>query len=209
MNKSATVLAKVISILFHPLLMPSYALLILFNSNTHYSFMPFEVKKVIYLIVFLCTFLIPVSLIPFLVNIKVVSGPELKNHRERIIPLAISTLSYYFAYHLLNRLSISTIDFIKIMVLASAVLIFVCLLITLRWKISAHLIGAGGLLAGIFFYASFFVEDFTWLLIGISLLAGIVAYARLKLQEHNSAQVYAGFLLGFTGMLVVLYLGLN
>jgi hypothetical protein len=209
MEKTNPILAKVISVIFHPLLMPSYLMLILFNANTHYSYMPFEVKKVIYLIVFLCTFLIPVSITPFLVNLKLISGPELKHHRERIVPLAISTLSYYFAYHLLNRLSLSTISFVKMMILASAILIFICLLISLKWKISAHLIGAGGFMASIFFYAVYFVADFTVILAGVSLLAGIIAYSRLKLHAHNSAQVYSGFLLGFSGMLLILYLGLN
>ncbi len=209
MEKTTHLLAKIISIIFHPLLMPSYATLILFTSNTHYSYMPFEVKKVIYLIIFLCTFLIPVSITPFLVNLKIISSAELKHHKERIFPLAISTLSYYFAYHLLNRLSISTISFVKIMILASAILIFICLLISLKWKISAHLIGAGGLMASIFFYAVYFVADFTVVLAGISLLAGIIAYSRLKLHAHSSAQVYTGFILGFTGMLSILYLGLN
>jgi hypothetical protein len=209
MEKSNPLFAKIVSVLFHPLLMPTYALIILFNSNTHFSYLPFEVKKMMYLIVFLCTFLIPVSTIPFLVNLKVVSGPQLKNHRERIIPLAISALSFYFAYHLLNKYPLSTIEFVKVMLLASAILIFICLLITLKWKISAHLIGTGGLLAGFFFYAVYFVADFTMVLVVISLLAGIIAYSRLKLQVHNSAQVYSGFLLGFFGMLLVLYLGLN
>jgi len=209
MNKSNTILAKIISILFHPLLMPTYALIILFNSNTHYSYMPFEVKKLIYLLVFLCTFLIPVSIIPFLVNLKIVSGTELKNHRERIIPLLISSLSYYFAYYLLNRLPLSTIGFVKTMILASAILIFICLLISFKWKISAHLIGTGGLMASIFFYAVYFIADFTFLLVIISLIAGTIAYARLKLQVHNSAQVYTGFLLGFSGMLLTLYFGLS
>lgn len=209
MERTSPVGAKIISVLLHPLLMPSYAMLLLFNTNTHYAMMPYEVKKLIYLIVFLCTFLIPVSLIPFLVNLRVISGPELKNHRERIVPLAISTLSYYFAYHLLNRLSLSSIEFIKMMILASAALIFVCLLISFFWKISAHLIGVGGLMAGVFFYAVYFVADFAVLLATASLAAGLVASARLKLQVHNPQQVYAGFFLGFLGMLLMLYMGLN
>lgn len=209
MNKTSALFAKIVSVVFHPLMMPTYALVILFNSNTHFSYMPFEVKKVIYLIVFLCTFLIPVSVIPFLINLKIVSSPHLKNHRERIIPLAVSALSFYFAYHLLKRLSLSTIGFVEVMLLASGILIFVCMLITLKWKISAHLIGTGGLLAGFFFYAVYFVADFTIILVIISLLTGIIASSRLKLQVHNSAQVYAGFFLGFFGMLLILYLGLN
>ena len=207
MEKSNTIMAKIISVLFHPLLMPTYALIIIFNSNTHYSYMPFEAQKLIYILVFLCTFLIPVSTIPFLMNLKAVSGVSLRNQRERIIPLSISALSYYFAYYLLGQLPLSTIGFIKIMILASMLLIVLSLIVSLKWKISAHLIGIGGLIASMFFYALYFVADFTTLIILLSLIAGAVAFARLNLQAHSPAQVYVGFLTGFAGMLLVLFWG--
>lgn len=203
------ILAKVISVLTHPLLMPSYALLILFTTNTHFSYMPFEGKKVIFVMVFLCTFLIPVSIIPFLVNMRIVSGIGLKNHRERLIPLFMSAVSYYLAYYLLNRLPISSITFLKIMILASALLIGLCFFISMKWKISAHLIGIGGLLAGMFFYAAYYIANYTTVLVLLSLFAGATAYSRLKLQAHTPSQIYSGFLLGFFGMLITLYFGMN
>lgn len=209
MEKSNSLIAKIISVIFHPLLMPSYALVIIFNSNTHYSYMPYEAQKLIYILVFLCTFLIPVSTIPFLMNLKVISGVSMKTHRERIIPLLISALAYYFAYYLLGKLPLSTIGFIKMMILASSMLILVSLIVSFKWKISAHLVGIGGLLASMFFYAVYFVANFTLLIMVLSLIAGAIAYSRLKMQAHTPAQVYVGFLTGFAGMLFILYLGLS
>jgi hypothetical protein len=102
----------------------------------------------------------------------------------------------------------NTIGFIQIMILASSILIFICMLISLRWKISAHLIGIGGLLGALFFYAVSFVANFTYIIILLSIIAGVVAYARLQLQTHSPWQVYAGFITGFAGMILVLYIGL-
>jgi hypothetical protein len=193
MQKSGIFLSKLLSVVFHPLLIPTYALVIMFNSNTHYSYMPFEVQKLLYILVFSSTFLVPVSIIPFLINLRVVSSFKLEKSKERIIPLTITALSFYFSYYI---------------ILASFILILISLFISIKWKISAHLIGLGGLLASMFFYAVYFVANFNIVLIVISIISGLVAFSRLNLQVHSPAQVYTGFLTGFTGMWIVLYFGL-
>ncbi len=208
MEKKQNLISKIISVLFHPLLMPTYALIIIFNSGTHYSYIPFEAKKLIYILVFLSTFVIPVSIIPFLINLKFVTDFEMMKGRERILPLFISALSFYFAYYLLKKISFNTITFIQLMLLASSILIFICLLISIKWKISAHLIGIGGLLGALLFYALFFVADLNSIIIVITIISGAVAYSRLQLQAHSPMQVYAGFFTGFSGMILVLYMGI-
>lgn len=208
MQKSGIFLSKLLSVVFHPLLIPTYALVIMFNSNTHYSYMPFEVQKLLYILVFSSTFLVPVSIIPFLINLRVVSSFKLEKSKERIIPLTITALSFYFSYYIINRLPVSTLGFIKTMILASFILILISLFISIKWKISAHLIGLGGLLASMFFYAVYFVANFNIVLIVISIISGLVGFSRLNLQVHSPAQVYTGFLTGFTGMWLVLYFGL-
>jgi hypothetical protein len=208
MGKSNILISKIISYLFHPLLMPTYALIIMFNSNTHFSYMPFNAQRLIYILVFSTTFLIPVGIIPFLINLRIISNFTLEKSNERIVPLSITAVSYYFSYYILSRLPVSTLGFIQTMILASLILIILSLVITLKWKISAHLIGIGGLLASMFFYAIYFAANFNFLLIAVSLVAGAVGFARLNLQVHSPAQVYIGFLTGFIGMLTILYIGL-
>jgi len=208
MNKNpGIIISKLISIIFHPLLMPTYALIIMFNSNTHYSYLPFEAQKLIYLLVFSTTFIVPVGIIPFLINLKVISSIGLEDSRERIIPLTITAISYYFSYYIIAGLPVSALGFIKTMMLASLVLIIINLFVTFKWKISAHLIGIGGLMASMFFYAVYFAANFNLLLIIISLIAGLIGFARLNLQVHSPAQIYTGFITGFAGMWLVLYFG--
>jgi hypothetical protein len=207
MEKTATLLSKIISVIFHPLLMPTYGLIIIFNSGTHYSLLPFEVKKLIYILVIISNVVIPVSIIPFLINLKVVSDFSMEKGKERFFPLLVSALAFFFAYQVLHRLSLSMIGFIEIMLLASSILVFICLIVSLKWKISAHLIGIGGLLGSVIFYAIMFVSNLLFVIILLSLVSGAVAYARLQLQAHSPTQVYTGFLVGFVGMFLILYLG--
>jgi len=208
MDKTNTIISKIISVIFHPLLMPTYGLIIIFNSGTHYSLLPYEVKKLIYMLVAISNILIPISLIPFLINLKVVSDFSMQKGKERFIPLLITTLSFFFAYQVLHRLTISMIGFIETMLLGTSILVFVCLLVSLKWKISAHLIGIGGLLGAIIFYSIIFFSNLFLIVIVLCLISGLVAFARLQLQAHSPAQVYAGFFTGFLGMISILFFGM-
>jgi membrane-associated phospholipid phosphatase len=200
--------SQIISVLLHPLLMPTYGIIILLNSGTHYSYIPWQAQKILYTLIFLTTFLIPVSIIPFLMSLKLIRSIQMDEQKDRFIPLIISALSYYFGLYLINKLPFHVPLFIKLLVSGSLILILLNLLINIKWKISAHLIGIGGLLAFVFAFSIIFYTRLIDVIILLSILSGVVAVARLNLQAHNPAQVYSGFLLGFTGMLVMIYLSL-
>jgi hypothetical protein len=134
MEKTQTIISKIISVLFHPLLMPTYALLIILNSGTHYAFIPFEAKRLIFILVILSTFIIPISIIPFLINLKVVADFSMEKGKERFFPLLITTLSYFFSYQLIHKISYSTLGFIEMMILASGILVFLCHILYSRYK---------------------------------------------------------------------------
>ncbi|MCF6242361.1 MAG: hypothetical protein L3J74_13560 [Bacteroidales bacterium] len=200
--------SQIISVLLHPLLMPTYGLIILLNSGTHYAYIPWQAQKILYTLIFLSTFLIPVSIIPFLMSLKLINNIYMNERKERFIPLIVSVMSYYFGLYLINKLPFHVPVFIKLLVSGSLVLIALNLLINIKWKISAHLIGIGGLLAFVFAFSIVFYANLIDVIILLSVLSGVIAVARLNLQAHNPPQVYTGFLLGFTGMLVIIYLNL-
>jgi hypothetical protein len=188
--------------------MPTYAMLIIFNSGTHFSYMPFEIKKLVFILVILSTLVIPIAIIPFLINLKVVSDFTMEKGRERFFPFLVTAMAYYFAYQLLKNISLSMTGFIEIMLLASAMLVFFCLLVSLKWKISAHLTGIGGMMGAMIYFSLTFYVNSSLLIMVWSLIAGATAYARLQLNAHTPAQVYVGFISGFGGMAGVLYFGL-
>jgi len=206
MDKTQKKIAQFISIIFHPLLIPTYTLLIIFNSGTFYSFIPFHTQRVFYVLIALTTFVIPISIMPFLLNLKIVSNFMLQNRKDRIIPLIITSISYFFTLYLLSRLPFHVPEFINNFVFSSAVLISITLIISLKWKISAHAIGIGGLLGSIIVFSVAYYANLIFIISLITFVAGLVGYSRLFLQEHKPSHIYTGFILGFLGMIITIYL---
>lgn len=204
-KKRSNLIAHIVSIIFHPLLMPSYGLVILLNSGTHYEYIPLQAQKILYTLIFLTTFLIPVSIIPFLMSFKIIGSIQMDDRKDRFIPLIVSALSYYFALFLINKLPFHVPVFIKLLISGSLILIVINLLINLKWKISAHLIGISGLLALVISFSIIFYSNLMDVIILLTVISGIIAWARLELQVHNPEQVYSGFLLGFISMLLTVY----
>ena len=82
-----------------------------------------------------------------------------------------------------------------------------CLLVSLRWKISLHLTGMGALTAMLVVMNFIGVGNMFVPLAVVVLASGALASARLYLGCHNGAQVFAGFCGGFVvAVLAVLFL---
>ena len=89
---------------------------------------------------------------------------------------------------------------IYMMMLGSAFTIAVALLVNLKWKISAHMIGIGGVLGTVVGISIRFSEPLISTIMALFICAGLVGFSRLQLNAHSSAQVYSGFLLGFLSL---------
>ena len=138
-------ISHVISTVFQPLLMPTYGIMLLFV-YTYFGVIYRHQFWQIVSPVILFSFAIPVILIYILFRIGVVSDLSLKIRRQRIYPYLITLLSYtvmiifYYRMHMPRW-------FMMIMV-ASVVIMVIAILITLLWKISAHMFGIEALLGG-------------------------------------------------------------
>lgn len=187
--------SKIVSILFHPMLMPTLGVFVIFQAGTHVSFMPFEAKRIIYITVFLTTCLLPLSLLPLLYQFGVIKSFQMESARERVLPVFFTGFFYYMGYLLLKKLGVSGV--IGSFMLASLVAVLSAVVVTLFWKISLHTIGIGGVAGAVMALAFRFGIDLTLLVFLLFLASGITASARLYLGAHQPAQVYAGFLWGF------------
>ena len=187
-------LAKTFSFLFHPLLMPAIGILILLNANTFLSYLPFEAKKIIFFIVFISTTILPLTFIPFYYFQKIIKTVFLETKKERLIPFFITSVLYFFAYFLLVRLGSPTT--INLFILASACTVFILFLLTIKWKVSAHMIGIGGL-TGTLIAISFKLQiNLEFFIIAAIFVSGILGYSRMKLKSHNAFEIYTGWLMG-------------
>jgi hypothetical protein len=186
--------AKVISGLFNPLLMPTYGILILFASNTYYSLLPYHAKKVIFIIVFITTCLLPLAFIPLFMYQNLIKSFNMQAIKERIVPFATIGILYLMGYFLLKQMEVPST--IANVMLAGALIILTALLITLKWKISAHMAGIGGLTGAILIFSFNLQTNLIIYLIGAIFVAGLLGTARLILKHHTPNQVYWGFGVG-------------
>ncbi len=193
-----TRLASIFSYLFHPIIMILLGVIIIFNSGLYISDIPLEYKRFIYTIVFLCHILIPLTLIPAMYLFKNIQHVTLTERRERMIPLLFSTLCFYLGYYLVSRFS--SIKVIDQFLFSGVIVLLIILIISLFWKISIHMAGVGGLTGLILMLSFIYTLDMTFFFSVTLLISGIVASARLKLQEHNLLQIVAGYL---TGLIIV------
>ena len=197
MSKTLSLTARTTSILFHPLLIPTLGFLLLLNSGFYFTVIPWSLKRFILLVVFFSTCVMPALSIAILsfsprFDIKMEKGTD------RVLPLILSSISYYMGYMILQRVPLFPIY--QLFLMASILVQIALLIISLQWKISAHAAAIGGLV-GSFFALSFRLQENPILILAtLILIAGIVGTARLILEKHTSAQVYAGFLLGILVM---------
>lgn len=191
--------SKLLSIVFHPLLMPSIGLFLVFNIGSHITYVPIEVKRIVYITVFVSSCLLPISIIPMLLALKQIKTIYMKSKRERIWPMFITGMLFFAGFYFLSL--IPTVPaFILKYISATIIAVYASLIITFYWKISIHMVGIGGLAGGLLAFAFMLGIDLHLLMSLILTAAGLLGVARLYLDAHTPAQVYAGFMLGFAAV---------
>ena len=192
--------AKLISVVFHPLLMPSYALLLLFVTDYYFVLvLPTQYKYLIFSFVFITTFVMPLLMMLILLKAKMISSIQMESRKERVLPLFIVSGFFFATFYFLREAPQASI--FNLFMLGSTILVLLSLLINYITKISVHMVALGGILGAFIGFALTFSQDIQHLIYLIILVAGFTGFARLKLNSHTPAQVYMGFLLGAGFML--------
>lgn len=192
--KTKQLIAHGISAVFHPLVLPTLAFLLLMNSAFYFALLPFDAKKTILLVVFLSTFLLPLVSIG-LMGLNARFKPDLSKSPDRVIPMLSTAVFYYVGFYTLGRLHVYPVY--KVFLISSILIIVVLMMISVRWKISVHMAGIGGLI-GAFIALSLRLELNSSFVLSILVgIAGLIGSSRLVLGKHTPTQVYAGFFTGF------------
>jgi hypothetical protein len=194
-------LAHALSILLHPLLMPVITLGLAFTLDPHLSyFIEPRSQLVILAMVGIMTVVFPLLSITLLWRSGLVSGPTLPLREERTAPYVMTLFYHGMAYYLLRRSELDPATFS--LVIGGMVALFATLLINLRWKISAHMVGIGGLLGAL---SGLLLQHGTIAPLELApfiLVAGALGTARLLVSDHSPAQIYAGGAVGFLSTFV-------
>ena len=186
--------SRITSILFHPLLIPTWGFLLLSNSGFYFALLPWSVKKFLLLVIFVFTCLLP-ALSMWLLSLSPKFDMKMEKSTDRILPLLLSSVFYYLGYLILERMPLFPVY--NLFLIAFVLVQIALILVSLKWKISAHTAAIGGLVGGLIALSFRLQENPVIILSFLILVAGIVGTARLILLKHTRSEVYAGFTLGF------------
>jgi membrane-associated phospholipid phosphatase len=196
-------LATAVSIILHPVFIPSLGLLMLLNSGTYLEFLSYRQQRSIFIIFFTGTALLPLSLIPLMMLRRLISDIRMDRRSERIFPFMITAVFYGFTWYLLARVNVPGL--ITSYAMAAAISVLLVALLSIKWMISLHMMAMGAL-AGMLIATAFrFNINLTLFLTLAFLGGGLAGWARLSLKAHTAGEIYSGYILGFIVVFFIMY----
>ena len=197
--------AQLISIVAHPLFMPVYTVLLIFNFNPYIQVqVSDDLQKLVLLVLTVCTIVLPLITAFVMQRFGLINSLFMKTAEERKWPFLFSILWFYLGFEILTKLPLP--KSLYLLMIGALVILFIAHTITLRWKISIHMLGIGGLIGALIGLSQRFQYDHFIMISIVVLLAGFIGYARLKTNSHNFQQVYAGFIIGLIIEWIVTFL---
>ena len=195
-------IAKIISAVFHPVILPFLGFLLLFGTGLYSSMLTSDARNYILLVVFFSTATLPMLSVAMLaLNPKF--DVLMPNSRDRIIPLLFSSVFYYIGYILLSR--VHFLPVFKLFMIASVLVIVLLLLISFKWNISIHMAAIGSVTATFFALSFRAGTNPVVAIITVVILSGLIGTARLLMNKNSLPQVAAGYVLGFIILYPVIY----
>jgi len=193
-------MARIVSVLFHPLLLATY-LFALFSAvlpagldplkdDGHWNFV---------FLIFCVTFLLPALNIGIFKTFGSIRSMAMEQRQERIVPfLFIAILYVVVTYLFYSRTRIGLNDNLLKFLIIIDILVLLATVVTVFYKISVHSMAIWGFI-GILFPLNKVSEDGALLYptIVAIVLAGLIMAARLQLDAHTPREVMIGGMLGF------------
>ena len=196
------ILSKILSYLFHPLLMTTWFTLLLLYTNP-FSFAGLS-SGIVIAVIFINTFMFPAISILLMRKLGFIEDLEMPDHKQRIIPLVASIIFYVWAYLATRKINFPYM--MGVFMMGVLVSLFASFVINVFYKVSLHMVGVSGALTAIMLLVFVCPSDLSYYFLAMILLTGAVASARLYLGAHTMKEVYVGFLVGMFGQVFGLFL---
>lgn len=199
-EQSKHIIAKALSAIFHPLMLPVYlALGLLFLPQFAPPIATASKWQAISIVAY--TFVIlPVSILYILARIGKITSIQLNEQRERFLPMLLIAISYIIGLRVLHVFDAPATLILLMRGVCLAIILVA--LISIIWKISAHTTAIGGALGIIILLSVIYKTNLSSLAAFITIFAGAIGWARLYLERHTVKQVNYGFLAGFSTMII-------
>lgn len=204
--------AKVFSVVFHPVFILLYSFCFYFEIDNHHNYLNKNLNLYVSLLIFVFIMGVVFPIISMLImyRSKTISSLSIPNRKERIPMLFLVIIYYSMIYYIFwnwnNQLS-GSFELYLSFLFGGILTLLISTIITLKWKISLHSIAISGFSGGMlgillesignwaYIYNLETMMIYNTILI---LLIGIVSYSRLVLNAHTYSQVLVGIILGFT-----------
>ena len=205
-DKTMLRVERITSIVFTPFSIPFLAFLVLFLFS-YLRIMPILYKGIVLGIVYCFTILTPTITIFLFRKINGFARQELSERKKRYVPILLTIISYVFCLLMMRKLNIPW--YMTGIIFVSLVISIICILVNLKWKLSEHMAGMGGIIGGLVsFSALFSYNPVVWLCLFI-LIAGILGSARIVLGHHTLGEVLSGFVVGLVCSFLILHPAYN
>jgi len=204
-KKTGRSISKVVSFVLQPLLMPLYSVALLFVYTNFYDLYTGQMSRFL-IPVSTFSFLLPALFLLFLWRLKYINSLDSIKQEERFFPYLIfitSNLSLLYFFY-----TAGVYYWFLGLLAASAVIALVAFIINFSWKISAHMLGIGGLVGGVISVCFNVNQSNPWVLFAILFfIAGCLGVSRICAGKSTPAQVYVGFILGFVLSFASVFVG--
>ena len=203
-NDKVIKVAKIISAIFNPFVVPFLAFLVLFFCS-YLSMLPLTYRLIVLGIVYAFTILLPMIAIFFFRKINGWGFGAFRDRKKRFVPYLLTIICYVSCLVMMVRIGLPR--YMTGIILATLMAMVICIVVNIKWKISEHMTAIGGVIGGLIAFSFLFNYNPTvWLSLFI-LLAGVLGSARIILRHHTLPEVLTGFTVGAVcAILGILYL---
>ena len=200
-EKGLMQVSRVVSAVFTPFSIPFLAYLVLFFLPS-LRMMPLSYKVIVRAVAFCFTIFLPTLTIFLSRKMNGFNRRDLLDRRRRYVPFLLTITSYAFGLAMMYRMRL---PWYMINILwAALVIMVICVVLNLKWKLSEHMAGAGAVIGGVVVFSSLFNYNPVWWLCFFILVSGVLGSARIILRHHTPGEVLAGFATGLVCSVLVL-----
>lgn len=194
-TKKAMRLSRAVSAVFHPCLIPVYAVITVLFTDTVYSFYTMRVKFYLIWVVVLYAAFIPMLAYFLFKRLDGISRMSIDARRLRMLMLMVGAVCYMLCA--VTLLKLPSLMLFRKMATAAVLCELFCILTARRWNVSLHLAAMGGVTALFVMLNIVGVISLFWPMVAAIVVAGLLASSRLCLGRHDGWEVLAGFAGGF------------
>lgn len=203
-HPALALLAKIVSLLFHPLFIPVYLIFFLLHYTPLLPGFSAAGKNQLLVRFIVMYTLFPGVTVAIAKGLGFVNTLQLKDRKDRIIPYVACGVYYFWMWYVLRNQPQFPVE-----IVAFSLAIFIAssggLLLNSYLKISMHAIAVGVMVCFLYGVSYRLAEPMGSYLAGGLFVAGLVCTARLLNSDHHPAEVYLGLVVGVAAQAVAFW----